>query len=291
MSNIIKNKDWLIVQNSFFNFETSTLLSPVETQNYQIIQVADSYYTSMCNIAKHDQVCDLEITYMIYNRLFCLTNGYSTRLQKNDVSISFKNETHSLMSPRICRFQTLAINFKLESPCFELFTKLTTLYASHEKRKIYLPEIETLFSTLLFELSNKDQTFNTLMIDAIITNMLVRISRYNTKTKAPAPIQPNELPSKITEYIDNNFLSILSLNELSNIFGYSYNYLCKVYMDQYNTTIHHYLLDKKMTYAQLLLSENKSVQEVAKILGYSNPYNFSRAFKNHFKSPPRTFFK
>ncbi len=291
MSNVIKNKDWLVVQNSFFDFDTSTLLSNVETQNYQIIQVADSYYPSMCNISKHNQCCDLEITYVIYNHIYCGTNGNSTRLQKNDVSISFRNETHSLMSQNICRFQTLAINFKQDSPCIELFTKINSAYIPIAKRKFYMPKIETLFSTLLSEMSNENQSFNALMIDAVITNILVRIYRYNAKTKISAPIQPYELPAKITEYIDNNFLNISSLNELSNIFGYSYNYLCKVYMEQYNTTMHAYLLDKKMHYAQLLFSQSKSVQEVAEILGYSNPYNFSRAFKKHYKSSPKTFIK
>ena len=287
MNNIEKSENWLIVQNSFLDFETSTLLSPIETQNYQIIQIADSYYTSKCNISSHKQFCDLEITYIINNHVFCLINGRSTRLKKKELSISFKNETHSLMSLRSCRFQTLAINFKRESPCIYLFEKLNSLYASFEKRKTYSPKIEMLFSALLSELSN-EVPFRTLMVDAIITNILVLISRNNIRTIVPHFNLP-EIPAKITEYIDNNFLSISSLTELSDTFGYSYNYLCKMYMKQYNTTIHQYLLDKKMSHARLLLSQHKSVQEVATILGYSNPYNFSRAFKKYYKSSPKTF--
>ncbi|WP_410478482.1 helix-turn-helix domain-containing protein [Pedobacter frigoris] len=48
----------------------------------------------------------------------------------------------------------------------------------------------------------------------------------------------------------------------------------------------HYHLCITMEYALALLQGGKQVKEVAIILGYTSPENFSRAFKKVFVNPP-----
>jgi AraC-like DNA-binding protein len=42
-----------------------------------------------------------------------------------------------------------------------------------------------------------------------------------------------------------------------------------------------------MDHAARLLSAGQSVSAVSAVLGYSSPYNFSRAYKKHFGYPPK----
>jgi len=71
MKYIIQNNDQRIFQNRFYDLETKALLSPIETQNYTIIQVAESYYTHDFFIDNHQQFCDLELTFSHINGLLC----------------------------------------------------------------------------------------------------------------------------------------------------------------------------------------------------------------------------
>jgi iron complex transport system substrate-binding protein len=69
--------------------------------------------------------------------------------------------------------------------------------------------------------------------------------------------------------------------------GLHYHYICKLFKETYGTSPHAYLLSKRMDHAAHLLSEGQSVSAVSAALGYSSPYNFSRAYKKHFGYPPK----
>ena len=49
------------------------------------------------------------------------------------------------------------------------------------------------------------------------------------------------------------------------------------------------LLAKKMEHGAKMLSAGKSVGQIAEVLGYSTPYNFSRAFKRQYGVAPREY--
>ena len=289
MREIIKNERHLVVENRFFDFEKLVMLSPIETQNYQIIQVTDSYYTATCNIALHTQPCDLEITYMLYNKATYTADEHKGRMQKNEVSLLFRDEAHAITSTNICRFQTLAFNVKRESPCYPLFETVKEYYFPYEKRTMPLAEIEPLLAALLSDFSLENAPHIELLLDCTITNILVKLLRQTART-AEATIPQKEILPNIMAFLDENFLKIVSLREVAEHFRYSYNYLCKIFKAQYNTTIQDYLISKKMNYAKRLLREKKNVNEISELLNYSNPYNFSRSFKNYYGKSPTNYY-
>lgn len=71
---IIKNENGIVFQNLFFNLETGETLSPIKTANYEIVQVADSYFIKNRICEEHKQRCDIEITFSVYNEVFSGTN-------------------------------------------------------------------------------------------------------------------------------------------------------------------------------------------------------------------------
>lgn len=288
MKKIYLNDSSLIFQNAFFDISTGTLLSPIETQNYVIVQVAESYYNSSFRIDNHIQHCDLELTFPLTDSLICSTNKISDNLKKHETYISFKGDKHSLSSRQSCRFQTLAINFK-NGPCFALFDKIKENFSL--ERKVFLSDIASFLSSVIAEFVSPNAPFFLNNLDSLITGILVCLARFGETTERVNVLSTEEKLPIIINYIDSHFLDIKSLSELSARFGYSYSHICKVFKKTYGKSPNEYLLAKKLEYSIELLKKDKSINEISETLGYSTPYNYSRAFKSIYKASPTNYIK
>ena len=286
MKNIYRNESSIIFKNEFQDFETGHLLSPVETQNFTIIQVADSYYGSHFCIPQHMQYCDLEITLAVSNGLFSANNGKWQKLNKHDVFLTYKNDIHELKSNRGCRFQTLAINIKNNS-LLPVFYAIKEVFSNDYKCN--LQEISPMFTQIVSEFVSENSPFTENYIDSLITAVLVKLSRSKLPSNTIDVLSTQETLPAIVNYIDSHFLDIYSLEELSAKFGYNYSHICKTFKKCYGITPSDYLLSKKMDYSVKLLKNKKSIKYISECLNYSTPYNFSRAFKKHFGVSPTKF--
>ena len=288
MKYIIKNHDQRVFQNRFFDFETKELLSPIETQNYTILQVAESTYTHGFSIENHRQFCDLELTFSYTGGLQCRADDVWETVDKYGLYLSFKGENHALNCKKRARFQTLAVNIK-DGPCMPL------LCAIQEKaqgaRTFYIPDIAGCLNELIAEFTRADAPFLESNLDCLITSVLVKLTRQGlAQTQDEIPSYDLEV-SAVKNYLDTHFLQICSLEELSYALGYTYAHISKVFKKTYGQTPSAYLLAKKNAYACALLKEGAKLEEIADILGYSTAFNFSRAFKNQTGLSPSAYRK
>lgn len=98
---------------------------------------------------------------------------------------------------------------------------------------------------------------------------------------------PENIVDNVREYIDQNFTKKLMLSEIADNYFISYSYLSKIFHETYGASFQEYLISKRMSYAeQLLQGQTMSLQEIAEAVGYSNVFNFSRAFKKYFGESP-----
>ena len=146
MKNFYKTQHSIVFQEDFYNWETGELLSPIETQNYTIIQVAELYYNNAFKKREHVQFCDLEVTFPITNGIICSTNGVSDKLSKHEFYLSFKDENHSLFSRNGARYQTFAINFKNNT---SILLKLKTIFSCN--KGLSMPSLSHYFTSLIGE--------------------------------------------------------------------------------------------------------------------------------------------
>lgn len=284
MKTFNKSNHFVIFKNDFCDWDTGELLSPIQTQNYTVIQVAELYYNNAFSYPSHLQHCDLEVSFPTTNGLFCATNGKKEKLQKYEIYLSFRGEQHEVYSRSGCRFQTFAVNFKTPEGKAVL-ADLRQRFSSDRKR--YSPELATFFTAVVAEFLSEEQPFFLQKLDSLITLIFVNIARTEIALNVEFSLKTN--PSDILRYIDEHFLELYSLEELSMRFGYTYGHLCKIFKEEYFTTPVNYLISKKMDYALLLLQQGKTLTEIAEITGYSTSYNLSRAFKKYFGSPPAAF--
>lgn len=280
MARIYKDKRSLIVQNAFLDFKTGELRSPIETAGYTVVQVAESYFIGGFSMSEHRQHCDLEITLPITGSLVSSANGAAERVAKNCVYFSFFGEKHGLSASGSCRFLTLALNAKEgRAP---ILAELRARF--FDRRTLPGAEAAQILSRIVSEFSGERRPHFEIYLDALIGELLVLLLRFDPSPPRAVARSAERLP-EIVNYIDCNYLSICSPEELSR-FGYSYHYICKLFKETYGTSPHAYLLSKRMDHAARLLSEGKSVSSVSAALGYSSPYNFSRAFKKHTGKAP-----
>ncbi len=102
--------------------------------------------------------------------------------------------------------------------------------------------------------------------------------------------QKNELLVSVKDYIDNNFQKEILVEEIAKSFSYNRAYLSRVFKRQYGVSIKEYILNKRLDLALNLLLKGEKVSNVCYKSGFSNPYNFSRYFKEKYGVPPSSYY-
>ena len=258
----------------------------IKTQNYVILQVAESYFNNSFHFKQHLQHCDLELTYPLTNGMICIIDGKTERLNRHDIHISFRDENHELSSSRKCRYQTLALNFKAGS-CFSMLEEIKKRF--NESRIFHSADISPILTSIMSEFIESELPFSESKLDSLITLLLVKILRSHFESTSTNVFTTEEKFPSIINYLDMNYLKICSLNELETKFGYSYSHISRLFKSLYGITPREYLESKKMDYSLTLLKQKLTITEIAERLGYSTPYNFSRAFKKHFGASPKNY--
>ena len=100
-----------------------------------------------------------------------------------------------------------------------------------------------------------------------------------------------QLPEKIKEYIDLNFVEVFKHSDLSRHFNYSRSHLSKAFKEKYNLTPKQYAQQLILKETVLLLREGFSVAETADRLDFSSPENLSRFFKSCYGYAPTEYTK
>lgn len=96
----------------------------------------------------------------------------------------------------------------------------------------------------------------------------------------------DKIVTDVKEYISSNYQNA-SLEKAAAKVGLSNNYLSKVFKDNAGTGFAEYLMKVRMEKACAFLEDiHYKSYEIAFLIGYDNPKNFSRAFKNYFNMSP-----
>jgi len=96
---------------------------------------------------------------------------------------------------------------------------------------------------------------------------------------------------KIMKYIRQNFTKNISLLQLSIYSGLSENYICALFKKELGITFLDYVYELRLKCAMelLLTDEGKTIQEIAKRVGYHSDRQFFRIFRDHLGMPPQKF--
>lgn len=92
------------------------------------------------------------------------------------------------------------------------------------------------------------------------------------------------------KYVDEHFSEIKSPRQVAQACRINVRYMAQLFKDYGRITPHKYITRLKLNRAaQLLLSSTLHIQDIARMVGFDDPYHFSRNFKKMFGTSPRNF--
>ena len=101
----------------------------------------------------------------------------------------------------------------------------------------------------------------------------------------------NNLVNDVTQILQKQIYSRISLDEISRQTYYSKTYLNAIFQKNVGFTIMQYYTELKIQEAKKLLREGKSATEIANLLNFDSPTYFTKVFKKHAGLTPSQYKK
>ena len=92
--------------------------------------------------------------------------------------------------------------------------------------------------------------------------------------------------SKVKNYIDVNYMKNISICDLAYNLNLNRKYLSRKFKENTGISMQQYLVQKRLTEGKKLLKLGYNVEEVSNMVGYSDCFAFSKAFKKFFGNAP-----
>lgn len=103
------------------------------------------------------------------------------------------------------------------------------------------------------------------------------------------PLKEKQKLEAVRSFITNNLEGKLTIERLGKQFGIATTSLKVNFRRLFHTTIHSYIIDRKIEMAKLLLEEGETITEIAEKVGYPETTNFVRVFKNQTGFTPASY--
>ncbi|MEG2086679.1 MAG: AraC family transcriptional regulator, partial [Angelakisella sp.] len=126
--------------------------------------------------------------------------------------------------------------------------------------------------------------------DYLMTSILIELSEQYSEFMGHLENSDNRNFYKICEWVRVHSQDRISLDDVAAAFSYNKNYLCRMFKQYAGVTVQEYINRIKISkIKQLLYSTNKSVQEIAYTVGYSDEKYMMRLFKQTENITPTQF--
>lgn len=99
----------------------------------------------------------------------------------------------------------------------------------------------------------------------------------------------DQVVDAILHYINEHYSESLTLDQLAEQFFISKYHLLRKFDAQVGTTVHRYILQKRLMNAKQLLAGGVPPNEVCQYCGFGDYANFYRAFKAEYNQTPRQY--
>ncbi|MBR2024079.1 MAG: AraC family transcriptional regulator [Clostridia bacterium] len=223
-----------------------------------------------------------EIIYLVEGELSCIIEGKLYRLTKGDILLIRANDFHTINIVSNV-YTRKVIQF------FPAFIPLSEEQRNDLLRpyQVYNKNFDSVISSKIVSLYGLDKFFEkietaqTELSSAIyIMNLLLEINNLLAFYK----MQPNftytsSIITDIIDYIDNHLTSKITLEDLQEALHLSKFYISHLFKEVMGTTLAHYIMEKKIRYAEKLIFEGVSPTDAAITIGY----NYSNFYINYKK--------
>lgn len=273
--------------NTKYHYNKSFFSDPVESNDFYFYQLGELYSSESTVFGDHIQQCD-EISLILAGKGYFYTDREKHPVQKGDCYFCYKDRLHGIES---CAGEPLRFFFCGFEPKSPRAKNTVTALKALGQPCIFCNEAENIFSELINETVFTDK-FSTDMLDAQLLRLLITaLRKARNEQSREKPTLTSGLVYQMTLYLKSHLKEPDALSNLEREFHYNYRYLYTCFLQSMGEPPRRYFLKMRMEYAKQQLSGGATVTEVADDLGYSTVHPFSRAYKNHFGTPPTDIIK
>lgn len=130
-----------------------------------------------------------------------------------------------------------------------------------------------------------------LLAGSCLTGLLVELNKaaLDRSRTAHADCSTDRVVDAVLDYINEHYSEPLTLDLLAERFFISKYHLLRKFDAQVGTTVHRYILQKRLLIAKQLLAGGVAPSEVCQYCGFGDYANFYRAFKAEYQMTPRQY--
>lgn len=212
---------------------------------------------------------------------FCLKDVGQT-LNAGDFMLVNSNEIHAVDSPKPNHTVVLQIPLKTFA---DYFTGEQYIRFTHDP-KIHDAQVMKLIEEMYEAYREKKNGYEMLVKSGYYMLLYLLVTKYRELSVDPKLQKQNRKLNRlttITNYIKENYRDELSLESLSEIFGYAPAYLSRMFQKYAGINFKTYLKSVRVEYAFRELADTEhTISEVALNNGFPNSKAFSKAFRERY---------
>ncbi|UOQ48756.1 AraC family transcriptional regulator [Gracilibacillus caseinilyticus] len=231
--------------------------------------------------------------------LWCIQEGQVEIRIQDEVHIASKGDL-ILFSPKVAYTATTP-----SESCTFIFTHFDVSLGDHLRildnfqlagifKNELVKEEHYLFLNA-YDQYKRNAAMSQMRLKGALTILIAKIMEQYSRHQYRGKFIQNATDQKLTKYLDKlqpvfdyaheHLHQTLTVGELANIASMSEKYFISYFKQALGVTPGRYTYQLKMNRArELLYSKQYSVQEIASMLGYPDPYSFSKAFKKYYQS-------
>ncbi|EOR28169.1 AraC family transcriptional regulator [Clostridium sartagoforme AAU1] len=276
----------------------SNTYTNIDSYNPQILFVIDGYCSPDIPVPETNYHCHedfIELSFVTSGSVDYLIEGEEYTLKKGQVLISNPGIYHKEL-------------FNSNTNCRELHLGLTDINIFNNCKKdfidigdknvltlnTYKDEILKTCQDIVDEQKNHKQT-SPFMLKSLVMKVLVLLHReineeipnLNSQEFSFKSREKKVLVESITKYLNENYTEDISLYTLSKNMYLSPVYISKIFKELMGDSPINYLIQIRLIKAKNLLEDSKlSIKTIAKMVGYNDPYYFSKLYKKYYGISP-----
>lgn len=124
-----------------------------------------------------------------------------------------------------------------------------------------------------------------------LTQILINLNRLSARSHSHSEsiLPADSVVYRVLNYINTHYSENLTLNDLANQFFISKYHLSREFGRVVGTSVHRYLIQKRLVMAKQMMRQGMSSTEVYQHCGFGDYSNFYRAFKAEYHITPKEF--
>ena len=148
-------------------------------------------------------------------------------------------------------------------------------------------EVERVLESMICELKENKQCAS-LVVNAYVRLIFAKLIRQLLQSTGDQ--RPNIFTDEILKYLDENFTSPITAENIAEHCFYNPAYLSRVFKAVHGKSIKDYIRVKRMEYAMQLLGETDlSIEDIYARVGYCGKAQFYKNFKEYYGETPKKF--